>query len=96
MFWTNGGPGGSSAIGLFTELGAPDIPHLRCGSSILTRVRACDILLGPCRVTSANSTERNPWSWNEYANIFFVDQPVDVGYSYAEYGEAVVRPQSWA
>ncbi|KAI0644056.1 serine carboxypeptidase [Trametes meyenii] len=64
MFWTNGGPGGASTVGLFTEL-------------------------GPCRVTSANTTERNPFSWNEHANVFFVDQPVDVGYSYAEYGEAV-------
>ncbi|KAI0354050.1 serine carboxypeptidase [Trametes cingulata] len=64
VFWTNGGPGGSSTIGLFMEL-------------------------GPCRVASANSTKRNPWSWNEHANIFFVDQPVDVGFSYAEYGESV-------
>ncbi|KAI0328737.1 serine carboxypeptidase [Cubamyces sp. BRFM 1775] len=64
IFWTNGGPGASSSMGLFMEL-------------------------GPCRVTSANSTEPNPYSWNEHANVFFVDQPVSVGFSYAEYGESV-------
>ncbi|KAI0367259.1 serine carboxypeptidase [Pilatotrama ljubarskyi] len=64
IFWTNGGPGASSSMGLFMEL-------------------------GPCRVTSANSTEPNPYSWNEHANVFFVDQPVGVGFSYAEYGESV-------
>ncbi|CDO76389.1 hypothetical protein BN946_scf184937.g3 [Trametes cinnabarina] len=71
IYWTNGGPGGTSSIGLFMEL-------------------------GPCRITGANTTERNPWSWNEHANIFFVDQPVDVGYSYAEYGEAVTNTQQAA
>ncbi|KAM5543857.1 hypothetical protein V8D89_002474 [Ganoderma adspersum] len=64
IFWTNGGPGGSSSLGLFMEL-------------------------GPCRVTSANDTEPHPYSWNNQANIFFVDQPVGVGFSYAEYGETV-------
>ncbi|KAJ3001129.1 hypothetical protein NUW54_g6626 [Trametes sanguinea] len=64
IFWTNGGPGAASSMGLFMEL-------------------------GPCRVTSANSTKPNPYSWNEHANIFFVEQPVGVGYSYAEYGESV-------
>ncbi|KXN88058.1 hypothetical protein AN958_07790 [Leucoagaricus sp. SymC.cos] len=64
IFWTNGGPGCSSSLGLFMEL-------------------------GPCRVKDENSTVFHPESWNTNANVFFVDQPVGVGFSYAEYGEAV-------
>lgn len=45
---------------------------------------------GPCRIVDGNSTEHNPESWNSNANIFFIDQPVGVGFSYAEYGEFVV------
>jgi carboxypeptidase C (cathepsin A) len=47
--------------------------------------------LGPCRVT--NATDGPAFfkeSWNNNANIFFVDQPVGVGFSYAEYGQSVV------
>ncbi|KAI0769995.1 serine carboxypeptidase [Fomes fomentarius] len=69
IFWTNGGPGASSTMGLFMELGT--------------------VPFSPCRVTSPNSTEAHPHSWNEHANVFFVDQPVGVGFSYAEYGESV-------
>ncbi|CAA7266369.1 unnamed protein product [Cyclocybe aegerita] len=64
IFWTNGGPGCSSSLGLFMEL-------------------------GPCRISNANGTKFHPESWNNNANIFFIDQPVGVGFSYAEYGEAV-------
>ncbi|EMD33573.1 hypothetical protein CERSUDRAFT_117687 [Gelatoporia subvermispora B] len=64
IFWTNGGPGGSSAFGLFMEL-------------------------GPCRVITSDNVTSNPFSWNANANIFFVDQPIGVGFSYAEHGEAV-------
>ncbi|KZT24362.1 alpha/beta-hydrolase [Neolentinus lepideus HHB14362 ss-1] len=64
IFWTNGGPGGSSTIGLFMEL-------------------------GPCRVVNSTATKFHPESWNSNANVFFIDQPVGVGYSYAEYGETV-------
>ena len=40
-------------------------------------------LLGPCFVgKDSNSTYINPWSWNNEANIIFVDQPNLVGYSY--------------
>ncbi|KAJ3521507.1 hypothetical protein NM688_g9008 [Phlebia brevispora] len=64
VFWTNGGPGCSSSLGLFMEL-------------------------GPCRVTSPDNATFNPYSWNKYANIFFIDQPIGVGFSYADYGEYV-------
>ncbi|EJU04544.1 serine carboxypeptidase [Dacryopinax primogenitus] len=68
IMWINGGPGCSSATGLFMEL-------------------------GPCLInpegTGENRTKYNPYGWNEVANIFFLDQPVGVGYSYADFGETV-------
>ncbi|KAF8750098.1 peptidase S10 family [Rhizoctonia solani] len=38
---------------------------------------------GPCNVVFGNSTERNQYGWNEVANMFFLDQPAGVGYSYS-------------
>ncbi|CAL1712348.1 unnamed protein product [Somion occarium] len=45
--------------------------------------------LGPCRVQDVNTTKFNPYAWNEKANVFFVDQPVGAGFSYADHGETV-------
>jgi carboxypeptidase C (cathepsin A) len=47
---------------------------------------------GPCRITNATEGPKF-WEhgWNANANIFFVDQPIGVGFSYSEYGESVVR-----
>ncbi|KAJ7765302.1 serine carboxypeptidase [Mycena metata] len=64
IFWTNGGPGCSSSLGLFMEL-------------------------GPCRISDGNGTSFHPESWNTNSNIFFVDQPVGVGFSHADWGESV-------
>ena len=49
---------------------------------------------GPCLVTGPNTTQYNPYSWNNDANIFFIDQPVGVGLSYDELGDdyVPVRP----
>lgn len=52
MLWTNGGPGASSALGLFME-------H------------------GPCLVNENETETRwNPFSWNERANMIYIDQPI--------------------
>lgn len=45
--------------------------------------------IGPCRIVNANSTRYHQESWNSNANIFFIDQPVGVGFSYADHGETV-------
>lgn len=38
---------------------------------------------GPCRVNpDSNTTELNPWSFNNYANVLYIDQPNQVGFSY--------------
>lgn len=53
--------------------------------------RCPDVEAGPCRIVDGNTTTFHPDSWNSQANMFFIDQPVGVGWSYADYGEAVVR-----
>ncbi|CDS04150.1 hypothetical protein LRAMOSA07105 [Lichtheimia ramosa] len=60
VLWLNGGPGCSSMMGLWMEL-------------------------GPCLVDkTGNETVRNEYSWNSVANVIFLDQPVNVGYSYGK------------
>ncbi|KAF8753519.1 serine carboxypeptidase [Rhizoctonia solani] len=55
LMWINGGPGCSSSLGLFMELGP------------------CSIR-GPLQ-SGSNGTDWNPYSWNNKANLFFLDQP---------------------
>ena len=38
---------------------------------------------GPCYVhADSNSTYLNEWSWNTHSNMLYIDQPVQVGFSY--------------
>lgn len=40
---------------------------------------------GPCRVRGDSETiERNPWSWNNRANLLYIDQPSQTGFSQGE------------
>lgn len=56
--WLNGGPGGSSLLGMLSEV-------------------------GPCWINEdSNSTRINEWAWNREVNMLFIDQPVQVGFSY--------------
>lgn len=56
--WLNGGPGGSSLMGMLSEN-------------------------GPCGINpDSNSSALNPWAWNNEVNVLFIDQPVQVGFSY--------------
>ncbi|WVR03482.1 hypothetical protein IAU60_000473 [Kwoniella sp. DSM 27419] len=56
--------------------------------------------LGPCSVKddpkTANDTQYNPYSWNNKANIFFLDEPIGVGFSHAENGQQVATTEAAA
>jgi cathepsin A (carboxypeptidase C) len=65
--WMTGGPGDSSMIGLFQEV-------------------------GPCLVNKhGNGTYHIPWGWSRNSSLLFVDQPVDVGFSYIDEGHELPR-----
>ena len=39
---------------------------------------------GPCFIgDDSNSTYLNPWSWNNEANLLYIDQPMHTGFSYS-------------
>ncbi|EAU81994.2 carboxypeptidase C [Coprinopsis cinerea okayama7 len=46
--------------------------------------------LGPCSIADeGRNVMHNPYSWNTHANIIFLDQPINVGFSYSDDGSTV-------
>ncbi|CBQ69073.1 related to PRC1-carboxypeptidase y, serine-type protease [Sporisorium reilianum SRZ2] len=81
IFWTNGGPGCSSSLGLFMELGPCRVPE-----------QGGKVSPGP----PINGTKWHPQSWTNRANVFFIDQPVGVGYSYSKTDQVVYTTEEAA
>lgn len=57
IIWLQGGPGGSSQFGLFTEN-------------------------GPIRIVQGKA-KFFPYSWSFFGHMMFIDQPLNVGFSYS-------------
>lgn len=46
--------------------------------------------LGPCSIANeGKNTTSNKYAWNTHSNMIFLDQPVNVGYSYSDDGSTV-------
>ena len=46
--------------------------------------------LGPCNIADdGKNTTTNKYGWNSHSNMIFLDQPVNVGYSYSDDGSTV-------
>lgn len=75
IIWTNGGPGCTSMEGATTENGPLFLLNIKesCSST-------------KCDYTGQFSA--NPYAWNAHANILYLDQPRNVGYSFG-YGSQV-------
>ncbi|KAI8071409.1 Alpha/Beta hydrolase protein [Gongronella butleri] len=64
---------------------APTLLWLNGGPGCSSMMGGAWMELGPCLVNEeGNGTTYNKHAWNEVANLIFLDQPVDVGYSHGK------------
>eukprot|EP01035_Chromulina_nebulosa_P038700 gene38700-52281_t len=70
VIWTNGGPGCSSMEGATTENGPLNLFDIK---------ESCST---PGNCDYSGQLSSNPFSWNVHANVLYLDQPKNVGYSF--------------
>jgi len=83
IFWTNGGMSQSLVRKKLLHNNSDTGPG--CASSVGMFMEN-----GPCVIQQKDDPVYNAYSWTTSANVFWVDQPVGVGYSYADYDISVV------
>ncbi len=73
MMWINGGPGGSSAMGLFMEQGK--FSSFSPKKLLTDGLGYVDDGIGPCRVKedpkTVNDTYPNKYAWNQRVSVVF-------------------------
>lgn len=72
VVWTNGGPGCSSMEGATTENGPLSLFDIKESCQGVDRAK-CDY---------TQQLSKNPYAWNAHANVLYLDQPKNVGYSF--------------
>jgi carboxypeptidase C (cathepsin A) len=86
VLWLQGGPGCRfvtlRVCGAFSQI-------IRLHSSMIGLFNE----LGPYVVQSNLTLEPNPYSWNQIANVLFLDQPVGTGFSYWQSPDGLVVNQ---
>jgi hypothetical protein len=80
VLWLNGGPGASSLIGAFTEL----------GQLVFTR----DSLV--LNKTAAPRLFYNEYGWTKHASVLYLESPAGVGFSYCDYDNCTATDTSTA
>lgn len=68
VIWLNGGPGCSSMLGAYTELGPYNYVYNPDGVGVDEMIKL----------------EYNEFAWNNNANVLFLDQPIGTGFSFTD------------
>lgn len=100
VVWLNGGPGCSSMVGMFWENGPFHIQEGACFSIELCVSKVAYYIIvntNKLNVTGDKHSKlkynlpKNPYSWNEVANVLYVEQPIRTGFAQAAVGAETIR-----